>query len=212
MVENPENILALIDSLIKSMSSYHKLLTGDREARAFYFVNGQPKTKFLEKDKVAMMLITLKELKQEWKKEIIAVNERNELMTNNPAEDWSNLTEGTYWQVTDEIMKISTINPQKYKSSVMLPVSLFLDIANCAISVAETEGFVKTSIILNLMRSQIIKQSHYKKFPRVAIVFTLKILVKQRILAIESEPYKKSLTRYCLVGNREDIASILYSG
>lgn len=186
------HILASFDNLVKSLNSYRNSLPNN-------FDDGGLKIAFAEKDQVDMMIDQVKTLRREWLGALPDLSQYDSAK-NIPVDSDVQFLARTYWQVVNGSIKITCQNPQKYEQIISFPVSLFSEIAECAIAIAKKEGFIKNSIILSKMKHAIVKQSNYKKYPRVVIVFAMKVLVELGVFEVRGS---RSLTKYCLLGDKK---------
>lgn len=132
-------------------------------------------------DKVSKFINKIEELKVDWKN--IDVN--NQFISQNTIEEKKGVHERTDWWLADGSIKIKTKRLEGSPYSNVIPVNLFKDIAKTAMDIAKRKGFVKTVDIQNLMETEIISQSDYKKTPRIPVYATFKVMVKEKALKVD---------------------------
>ncbi|MEW5067913.1 hypothetical protein ABVK62_09050 [Bacillus subtilis] len=86
--------------------------------------------------------------------------------------------ERTKWELQGDKIRVETETGGTPYSNV-IPVSLFKEIANCALYLIEQSEFVKTSEVFKIMSNKIINQSAYKKAPKLPVYVTFKVLAKE---------------------------------
>jgi hypothetical protein len=108
------------------------------------------------------------------------------------------VTARTRWERIGDKIRVQTEGGRSAYSNV-IPIWLFKDLALAALARIRSNGYVKTSDVLNTMLDAIVEKSEYKRAPRLPVYVTFKVLVKEGIF----ENPDRNSHRYTLVGGNE---------
>lgn len=110
------------------------------------------------------------------------------------------VTARTRWERIGDKIRVQTEGGRSAYSNV-IPIWLFKELALAALARIQSNGYVKTSDVLNAMLDAIVERSEYKRAPRLPVYVTFKVLVKEGIF----ENPDRNSHRYTLVGGNEQL-------
>lgn len=190
-----DDVISAMDMLSESVNKYEGSLMDSIAELAKNRQSEQIRETLLQADRIKIFTESINELKLRWNEVIIGSDKFASIESKDNNDDGSNreVTARTTWKIADNSIRIETDRPDGTPYSNVFPSSTFKEIAKTAVSIADKNGSVKTTEVLNLLGGKIVAQSDYKKTPRIPVYATFKVLVKEGVLRIDETNSHKYL-------------------
>ncbi|PYI50494.1 hypothetical protein [Paenibacillus flagellatus] len=193
---DPTAVSSSLDELSEGMAAYEEELADEiaELAKRREWQTIQEKSEYAKQMRVfAAKIIALKE---EWDR----LNGLDDLAEPASGGDADSLpvTARTRWEKLGDKIRVQTEGGRSAYSNV-IPVWLFKELALSALNRIKSDGYVKTSDVLNVKLDTIVEKSEYKRAPRLPVYVTFKVLVKEGLF----ENPDSNSHRYTLVGGNE---------
>lgn len=117
----------------------------------------------------------------------------NEKCESDSTVDKKKIKNKTTWEIADNKIRIQTERDDGSTFSNIVPALTFRTISIKAIEIASKRNYVKTSDVVRELEEEIIRESDYKKTPRVPVHATFRVLVEKNILQIDENNSHKYL-------------------
>jgi hypothetical protein len=140
-------------------------------------------------EKLKSYIVKVNELKREFNN--LHFGDQTETAAQNDTDKEIAAYERTEWWIVDEAIKVETRRPDGTPYSNIIPISIFSHIVKVTSDFIYNKGSVKTSDVLKILQNEIVSQSDYKKTPRIPVYATFKVLVKEKLLKIDSANSRK---------------------